>query len=164
MTGQSPSCAAAGKRSCGIICLPVFRAIRRRSRRLPNVTLTNRRAFRIAQMRWLAGQVRERGGKALDPWDYKDAFNARLMERVLERKALRTRKPILCPAAGAFLRRCGRRTSRCFLPAAQTMPMSARRLRRCKWTAFSMKLPVRRTAQTAAPRRRRCAGCSIRFI
>lgn len=42
----------------------------------------------IAQMRWLAGQVRERGGKALDPWDYKDAFNARLMERVLERKAL----------------------------------------------------------------------------
>ena len=42
----------------------------------------------IAQMRWLAEQVARYGGSALDPWDYKDAFNERLMQRVLERKHL----------------------------------------------------------------------------
>ena len=33
----------------------------------------------IFQMKWLTGQVAERGGNALDPWDYKAEYNRRLM-------------------------------------------------------------------------------------
>ena len=33
----------------------------------------------IFQMKWLAQQVAERGGNALDPWDYKAEYNRRLM-------------------------------------------------------------------------------------
>lgn len=36
----------------------------------------------IFQMKWLAEQVTKLGGAALDPWDYKDEYNRRLMERV----------------------------------------------------------------------------------
>lgn len=40
----------------------------------------------IFQMKWLAQQVAQRGGRALDPWDYKAEYNRRLMLRVDEKK------------------------------------------------------------------------------
>ena len=40
----------------------------------------------IFQMKWLAEQVATLGGQALDPWDYKDEYNRRLMARVEEKK------------------------------------------------------------------------------
>ena len=43
----------------------------------------------IFQMKWLAEQVTKLGGAALDPWDYKDEYNRRLMERVEQKKQLK---------------------------------------------------------------------------
>ena len=40
----------------------------------------------ILQMRWLAETIANRGGKALDPWDYKAEYLRRLMVDVEERK------------------------------------------------------------------------------
>ena len=40
----------------------------------------------IFQMRWLAEEVARRGGKAEDPWTYKDEYNRRLMQEVQRRR------------------------------------------------------------------------------
>ena len=40
----------------------------------------------IHQMKWLAAQVKARGGQALDPWDYKAEYNCRLMLEVEEKR------------------------------------------------------------------------------
>jgi len=40
----------------------------------------------IFQMKWLAEQVKERYGKAEDPWVYKAEYNRRLMENVTRRR------------------------------------------------------------------------------
>ncbi len=40
----------------------------------------------IHQMRWLAEEVARRGGKAEDPWAYKDEYNRRLMLEVQRRR------------------------------------------------------------------------------
>lgn len=42
----------------------------------------------IFQMKWLAEQVAARGGKALDPWDYKAEYNRRLMLDIDRKKRL----------------------------------------------------------------------------
>lgn len=41
----------------------------------------------IFQMKWLAEQVRQRGGAAEDPWEYKAEYNRRLMKTVSTRRA-----------------------------------------------------------------------------
>ena len=41
----------------------------------------------VFQMKWLADRVRERQGVALDPWDYKEIYNDRLMWQVDRNKA-----------------------------------------------------------------------------
>lgn len=41
----------------------------------------------IFQMKWLAQQVADRGGDALDPWDYKAEYNRRLMLDIDMKKA-----------------------------------------------------------------------------
>ena len=46
----------------------------------------------IFQMKWLTQQVADRGGNALDPWDYKAEYNRRLMLDIDQKKA--------CLAAG----------------------------------------------------------------
>ncbi len=40
----------------------------------------------IHQMRWLAGEIERRGGRAEDPWTYKDEYNRRLMREVQRRR------------------------------------------------------------------------------
>jgi phosphoglycolate phosphatase-like HAD superfamily hydrolase len=40
----------------------------------------------IFQMRFIAEEVEKRGGKPLDPWDYKDEYNRRLMVEVQRRR------------------------------------------------------------------------------
>lgn len=40
----------------------------------------------IFQMRWLAEEIQHRGGKAEDPWTYKDEYNRRLMQEVQRRR------------------------------------------------------------------------------
>lgn len=40
----------------------------------------------IHQMRWLADEIKKRGGQALDPWEYKYEYNRRLMVEVEKRK------------------------------------------------------------------------------
>lgn len=40
----------------------------------------------IFQMRWLADEITRRGGKAEDPWFYKDEYNRRLMLEVQRRR------------------------------------------------------------------------------
>ncbi|NLD34583.1 MAG: HAD family hydrolase [Clostridiales bacterium] len=40
----------------------------------------------IHQMKWLAEQVRSRGGQALDPWAYKAEYNRRLMLGVAQKR------------------------------------------------------------------------------
>lgn len=40
----------------------------------------------ILQMRWMAQQVQERGGKALDAWEYKAEFGERMLYTVRKRK------------------------------------------------------------------------------
>ena len=40
----------------------------------------------IHQMKWLAGQVRQRKGAAADPWEYKAEYNRRLMLTVSRRR------------------------------------------------------------------------------
>ena len=40
----------------------------------------------ILQMKWLASVVKERGGRPLDPWEYKDEYNRRLMVEVGRRR------------------------------------------------------------------------------
>ena len=40
----------------------------------------------IFQMKWLAEQVTALGGQALDPWDYKDEYNRRLMLEIEKKK------------------------------------------------------------------------------
>ena len=40
----------------------------------------------ILQMKWLASKVAERGEKPLDPWEYKDEYNRRLMVEVGRRR------------------------------------------------------------------------------
>lgn len=40
----------------------------------------------IFQMQWLAGQVKARGREPLDPWEYKDEYNRRLMQSVALRR------------------------------------------------------------------------------
>jgi len=40
----------------------------------------------IFQMKWLAQQVTLLGGQAMDPWDYKDEYNRRLMEEIDKKK------------------------------------------------------------------------------
>ena len=42
----------------------------------------------IFQMKWLAEQVSARGGRALDPWDYKAEYNRRLMLDIDRKKLL----------------------------------------------------------------------------
>ena len=40
----------------------------------------------IFQMKWLAEQVALMGGQPLDPWDYKDEYNRRLMLEIEKKK------------------------------------------------------------------------------
>ena len=42
----------------------------------------------IFQMKWLAEQVKQRKGRALDPWDYKTEYNNRLMAMVSKRRQM----------------------------------------------------------------------------
>jgi len=63
----------------------------------------------IFQMKWLAEQVAKRGGNALDPWDYKDEYNTRLMRRIEEKKKAlqageRNPEEYLMAGAVAFLK------------------------------------------------------------
>ncbi|MCL2527997.1 MAG: HAD family hydrolase [Defluviitaleaceae bacterium] len=44
----------------------------------------------IFQMKWLAEQVQQRKGTALDPWEYKAEYNRRLMEMVQDRRTALT--------------------------------------------------------------------------
>lgn len=57
----------------------------------------------IFQMKWLAGQVKQRYGSAKDPWEYKAEYNRRLMEVVSRRRAALHREDYLIAGSIALL-------------------------------------------------------------
>lgn len=74
----------------------------------------------IFQMKWLTEKVREFGGKALDPWEYKRIYNERLLTQIAARIAALRRgqaspEDFLVPGAREFLSQLCELGVRCYL-------------------------------------------------
>lgn len=81
----------------------------------------------IFQMKWLAQQVAQRGGVPLDPWEYKEEYNRRLMQRVADKKQALLdgkEKPEQYLMAGSveFLQALKARGVRCYVASGTDHP------------------------------------------